>query len=385
MALELHSHIPPQYTFPEYIPSDEVISPKSAQGGGKNAHYYFKPYRILRDIAHISSGYHHNLAIDHRGELWEWGALKKISPDGWYHPDAPQEVNYVPQKVMDNASIADAGAAYTMCISKDKKLWGWGENKYGQLGVGDFEKRDTPVLVMEDVKSVLATEYQTFAIKTDGSLWGWGDNSENHILLGAPEVCPTPVHLMDHVMEISAGPEIAVVVKEDNTLWAWGGAASRFIFGEPTRIIERGPELLLTGIATASVSKYDLCSWCLATTLTGDLYSLGGSVGAIGSLVSPIPKASPYRNVTPVKVMQNAAKTRSGNDFSLIQMTDGRLFGGGDNSLGQCGDGKSSGTRYKPVQIMTHVVEVAAGWNYGMALQRNGDLWIWGGDYGIER
>lgn len=306
--------------------------------------------------------------------------------DGWYYPDMPQKVDYIPRKVMEDVCFADVGEMHTMCITKNKELWGWGKNNCGQLGVGDFEERKAPVLVMKDVRSVVATERQTYAIKTDGSLWGWGDSTEDRVLLDAPKICTTPTHLMDHVKEVSARCDAVVCVKEDNTLWAWGGPESMYIFGDRTCMRRRGPELLLHGIASVAMPKAEPCScWCLAITLTGDLYSLGGSVGHVGSLVSIIPKASPYKDVFPVKIMESVAAVKCGNCFSLIQLTDGRLFGGGENSLGQCGDGESSGTRYKPVPIMTHVVEAAAGWNYGVALQENGDVWIWGGDYSEDR
>jgi alpha-tubulin suppressor-like RCC1 family protein len=82
--------------------------------------------------------------------------------------------------------------------------------------------------------------------------------------------------------------------------------------------------------------------------------------------------------------MENVKNAYIGRAFSFVLLNDGRLYSFGDNFAGQCGTGKDSGKIIKPRLIMNHVIEAAAGHIHGIALQSNGDLWIWGGDYGIS-
>jgi alpha-tubulin suppressor-like RCC1 family protein len=43
----------------------------------------------------------------------------------------------MPKKVANLSNIVkvECGIDYTMCIDKDGKLYSWGSNRYGQLGV----------------------------------------------------------------------------------------------------------------------------------------------------------------------------------------------------------------------------------------------------------
>ena len=63
-----------------------------------------------------------------------------------------------------------------MAITDDGALWGWGDNRNGQIGDTNARYHDTPVHVMDDVIAVSAGRVHTMAITLDGVLWAWGDN-----------------------------------------------------------------------------------------------------------------------------------------------------------------------------------------------------------------
>ena len=80
--------------------------------------------------------------------------------------------------------------------------------------------------------------------------------------------------------------------------------------------------------------------------------------------------------------MDHVAEIKAGHHFSLIRLVDGRVMAIGENGLGQCGNGKSSGRIRIPTEIISHAAGIGAGHHHGLGLLQNGDLWIWGGDYG---
>ena len=77
------------------------------------------------------------------------------------------------------------GHSHTCAVKKDGSLWCWGNNNWGQLGLGNttYTYSNTPQLVMSGgVREVALGGHHTCAIKKDGSLWCWGGN--NHGQLG---------------------------------------------------------------------------------------------------------------------------------------------------------------------------------------------------------
>jgi alpha-tubulin suppressor-like RCC1 family protein len=76
-------------------------------------------------------------------------------------------------------------------------MWSWGNNTYGQLGLGDTANRSSPVQV-----GALTTWYQvaagvtdTLATKTDGTLWSWGGNADGELGLGNIVYRSSPVQI----------------------------------------------------------------------------------------------------------------------------------------------------------------------------------------------
>ncbi|MCL2367913.1 MAG: hypothetical protein FWC72_02860 [Oscillospiraceae bacterium] len=53
--------------------------------------------------------------------------------------------------IMENVATVSAGFRHTLAIRADGSLWAWGANDRGQLGDGTTEDRHSPVMVMERV------------------------------------------------------------------------------------------------------------------------------------------------------------------------------------------------------------------------------------------
>jgi alpha-tubulin suppressor-like RCC1 family protein len=78
------------------------------------------------------------------------------------------------------------------CIKTDGTLWTWGGNGAGQLGHGDTTDRSSPVQVGLDTNwrfvamAGYANSNQGFCIgvKTNGKLYGWGQNDHGQLGLG---------------------------------------------------------------------------------------------------------------------------------------------------------------------------------------------------------
>ena len=63
-------------------------------------------------------------------------------------------------------------------IYNGNELFGFGYNGFGQLGLGDYDDKNIPTLVMTDktIRKIICGGYHTFILKESGELFAFGDN-----------------------------------------------------------------------------------------------------------------------------------------------------------------------------------------------------------------
>ena len=179
--------------------------------------------------AGVSAGENHTFAQKTDGTLWAWGynsygQLGIGSADTSAHP--------IPVQTVTDAtwlSVA-AGGVHTIALKTDGTLWAWGGNSYCQLGISstDTNAHPSPVQIGTDANwlSVAAGGVHTIALKTDGTLWAWGDNRYGQLGIGSAETNtqPSPVQIGTDTdwATIAVGGFNSFALKTDGTLWAWG-------------------------------------------------------------------------------------------------------------------------------------------------------------------
>jgi hypothetical protein len=170
------------------------------------------------------------------------------------------------------ASKVAAGYAHTCAIKQDGSLWCWGDNRYGQVGNGNFIGSITiPVQIMSSgVISVAAGGWHTCAIKRDGSLWCWGWNKDGRLGDGTNTIRTTPVQIMSSgVSSVALGGQHTCAIKSDGSLWCWGdnfygqlGDGTKANKNIPVQIIPSGVVAVALGALHTCAIKTDGSLWC---------------------------------------------------------------------------------------------------------------------------
>jgi len=183
-----------------------------------------RPRQMAQNIAYISAGGTHAMAIDKDGNLLGWGRNDFGQVSEAVLPSPRHFHRGI--KIMENVTSVSAGWSHTAAIMEDGSLWSWGQNGSGQLGNGEQSELDTPnptpVRIMDGVIAVSAGDAHTMAITEDGRLWAWGDNSFGQLGDGTTENRLAPVFITNDIIYVSAGSSHTLVVSSDGGLWAWG-------------------------------------------------------------------------------------------------------------------------------------------------------------------
>jgi alpha-tubulin suppressor-like RCC1 family protein len=125
-----------------------------------------------------------------------------------------------------------AGARHSCALDDLGRVACWGDNDRGQLGVGDREPRSEPVLVTLPSRAVLVTSdfSHTCAVLGDATLYCWGKNDEGE--LGQDDPFPgsqstdadalAPVAVPGSYRAVETGQGHTCAIRLDGTLWCWG-------------------------------------------------------------------------------------------------------------------------------------------------------------------
>lgn len=287
----------------------------------------------------------------------EGNLVSDVSPA---QPEAgePLEDDKIVEDAVYITSYKDTFAA----ITQSGDLYMWGENKYGQVGCGDFETKENPVFILADVASVYLEESHTAALTKKGHLYLWGNNEFGQIGNDSWERQATPELILIDVKEASLGYYHSGALCNNGDLYGWGNPN-----GNGTGTYELKPALIARDIETFSMGRQEGG----AVTKNGDLYMWGGNMfGQVGN-------GTLEKQLLPVKIMEGVESVSIGDWVSAAVTVHGDLYMWGDNWSGQVG---IEGVRLveEPTYIMSNVSSLSITYNSSAAITDTGELYMWG-------
>jgi alpha-tubulin suppressor-like RCC1 family protein len=273
----------------------------------------------------------------------------------------------------------------------------WGLGDVGQLGFtpdtvcfGDNPLIDAPlgcaiaprvVSRALDLTSVSAGDSLTCALAADGAAWCWGDNRFGQLGIGSIASGDGPQRVIapeGALTTVSAGGRHACGIASGTT-YCWG-EDSLGQLGNARRINSTTPIPVVTtqAFATITTGLRHTCAlnaggdaYCWGTNETGQL-----GLGGIGGLAD-----------APVAVTGGYVYTAiaAGDSSTCALRSDGAVVCWGADTYGQLGRGASGATSGTPTPVtgITSVTAVTVGTGYACALGAAGEAYCWGkNDYG---
>lgn len=359
-------------------------------GSGNEVQDVMTPVRVpgLSGIVAVSAGKSFSMALKSDGTVWVWGSntYGQLGNGSTARKIYPVQVRSLPVTVGIECGYYSARA-----VDSDGSVWGWGDNYYGGLGDGTRTTRLVPIRLslLTDAVQISAGAGFSTVLKTDGSLWSVGYNSAGQIGDGTQTLRSSFVQVvgednlgfLDFSAPIQEGAYVAagyrhtVVRQADGRVLAWGYSNEDGQLGAPPNDLERQfYPIWVAGIGDA-ISVAVGRAHSLALTKDGAVWGWGdNSRGQIGN-------GSTTDVYAPVMTSNLSSVTMIDADgyHSLALRSDGRVFAWGSNSSGQLGTAAGSYSSL-PVQVgsLDSVVAVSAGWAHSLALKSDGTVWGWG-------
>lgn len=266
--------------------------------------------------------------------------------------------------------VVDESSAFV--ITSTGRVYAWGRNDLGQLGIANTSTANAPTRVgtfgnTANTRAVdIATDgWTTYILQANGQLFATGDNSsfqfgfsrananspvriDGQISLAAP-TC------IGKIIDVETDNAHAAVLTDLGEVCTFG-ANSVGQLGQGTidaRATVKKVTIPASRLASSiSVSGVD-CSACgtalpsntYIVTTSGHLYGVGSNrYMQLGTIPSTTNFPTP-RLIAGFDATNPAAEVKSGLGTAIIRTTSGRVYGIGNNTWGQLGDGTTTNQR----------------------------------------
>lgn len=341
------------------------------------------------EFVDIAAGAEHSLALDAAGVLWAWGndALEQLG-------NGALSSATIPRPTISTVRFTEiqAGAFHSLARNEAGDVWGWGDNNQGQLGQGaamiPSSGQPTPVpIALPRASMALATgplALTSVAVLEGAEVWVWGNNSFGQAGIGrssAALVDPQPIAPPVSFLAVQAALNHTIALDENGTIWGWGAntfgeVGVRFLSSAvpvPAPITE---DTRFTAISAST-------SHNLALDEEGDIWSWGDNSSGQTGTTTPF---VPLPGVTPIVLSERFVDVAAGGLHSLALDDTGRIWSWGSDADGALGNGDSLiGTVSTPTPIpqpaSTAFTDVETLATSNLALDSDGNIWSWGRDF----
>jgi alpha-tubulin suppressor-like RCC1 family protein len=204
--------------------------------------YYPKSIVALKDtiIVSVSCGHTHSMAITLTRNLLAWGSNKS-----WQlglGDKAPNQV-FVPTPVygIDDVAQVSCGSEHTVALTSSGLVYSWGQGEGGLLGHGDTQNRAKPTIIEglreQGISSVVCGGLHTIALTKGGVCYSWGrgeggqlgvsfdqlthDIQNNELYLTVPKRVRGAIDGIN-IIQVACGDAHSLALAQNGTVYGWG-------------------------------------------------------------------------------------------------------------------------------------------------------------------
>ena len=308
-------------------------------------------------FAQVTTRLWHTCGLTASGDAYCWGFNRDGQlGNGSTTGDDPNPTPFAVSGSFTFVSLS-AGGHHVCSLTPSGEAYCWGENQYGQLGIGSGRPSATPVAVSGGLTftSISAGGRHTCGLTPGGEAYCWGRNDYGQLGIGSGAPSATPVAVSGGLTFVSviAGFRHTCGLTTSGEAYCWG-SNNRGALGNGTTVNSatpvavrpgRSPQGLLITFASLSASGHTC-----GLTPSGEAYCWGdnwaGQLGN-GSTTGQDP------NPTPIAVSGGLtfASLSVGVSHTCGLTTSNDAYCWGSNNYGRLGAGTGS-RRTTPVLVL---------------------------------
>lgn len=336
----------------------------------------------------LSAGARHTCGILEDNRLWCWGANNA----GQVGIGSSTSVINGPTRVeVGSWSQVSAGAEHTCAISTSGELHCWGESSNGRLGLSNIINPQAPSRVGTDSNwiDLAAGGAHTCGVQDDGQLFCWGLNNSGQLGIGSSTTAntPQPVALRPGITQwisVTAGSAhtCALGRRGDGThaAFCWGSGGSGRLGNATTSGTFNTPEPVGGSALDANIHNISAGDehTCATLTLSGQRRSYCWGNGSSGQLGNGLETI--FSSPDRVDGTDNYEKVTSGEEHSCGLLSSGQAYCWGENIRNQLGTDGDQTAQPEPVIMPDGVtlVDIEAGHEHTCGIGSNGRIYCWG-------
>ena len=300
--------------------------------------------------------------------------------------------------------VISGGYGSGHALTYDGKLYGWGANGDGELGVGDTSTKTVPTLctgiTQGEVSSIWIRNPRSqtrWAKTTDGKIWvtGKGDHycipgqtSDQTSFINVSSYFGDQSLTANNITQIRPLYQVAAALTETGNVWTWGTHDSTFWnLGQGTGAASSNtPKQITFGGATGNITTFATgLGYAVALDSDGDVWFWGSIVSGYAGMDYPQATLSTAQK-SPHEIMtsNNIVGVASSHFTIFAWQSDGTYYGLGADGGGQIGDGTTTAGGHNTWQKVEYfsskgiTINSIQGGTYHIVADTSDGLYCWG-------
>ena len=324
---------------------------------GHEEMYVYTPKMLpsLKNIKSISVGdLFHTACLDYDGNIYTFGCnffgQLGIGVNTSNSTCIPQRVNLPP------CTQVSCGNKFTICLEENGNVYSFGNNDYGQLGLGNNTNFNSPQLIfsLKDVEFIESGGTNYVFCKTKDDIFCWGANESMQLGIGHTDNRNTPtkcISLSNHsIVDIKNSISHTLVLTSNGDVLSCGDN----YYGQLG--IEKENSATFQKIENLSEIMRIECGnyHSLCIDINKDLYVVGGnSYGQLG-LGDAINRFKPIKHPS----LSNIIDISKGGNHTFVKTSNNEIYTFGHNVYSQLGIKTEGKKQLTPIRVFEDNEEI---------------------------